>query len=123
MTIRLVVRRHIRAPSSRRFSIDGTLSAEYERIFPMMVVIDRHMPIDRIGTLNPILLAKESGKIWQDKLRHVELVMLGIIKPADFVASDTVLDQLSLVALHPRSDSPVIQIFTGHAFNVSMPRV
>src|ERR1700752_2737968 len=62
MTIRPIIRCHIRAPSSCRFSIDGTLPAEDKGIFPVMLVVDRNVPINRVGALNPILLAKESGK-------------------------------------------------------------
>src|SRR5713226_7819457 len=123
MTIRLVVRRHICAASSCRFSVDGTLPAEDECIFPVMLVVDRNVPINGVGALDPILLAKESGKIRQDKFGHIELVIVGIIKPPDFVASDAVLGQLGLVALHPRSDSPVVQVLTRGTFNMSMPRV
>src|ERR1043166_3390934 len=105
VTIRLVVRRHIGAPPSCRFSIDGTPSAKYEGIFPMMLVVDWNVPINRVGALDPILLAKESGKIRQDKLGHIELVMRRITKPSDLIAPDAILGQLGLVAFHLQSDS------------------
>src|SRR5713226_6932640 len=67
MTIRPIIRCHIRTPSSCRISIDGTLPAEDKGILPVMLVVDWNVPINRIGALNSILLAKESGKIRQDK--------------------------------------------------------
>src|SRR5260370_9162393 len=109
MTIRPVIPGRIRASSSWRFSIDGTLPTKDEGIFPVMLVVDRNVPINRVGALNPILLAKESGKILQDKLGHIKLGLLRIINPPDFIASNAILAHFGLVPFHPRADSPTFQ--------------